>query len=72
MNKYSNTLKRLALVRSLPHSTAWHLYASRNSGSKMSLSRWLRPLLHDAFVVVVMVVAMAMAMTIIAAAATVT
>jgi len=36
----------------------------------MSLSRWLRPSLRDAFVVVVMVVAMVTAMTITAAAAT--
>jgi len=70
MNKYSNTLKRLALVRSLLHSTAWHLYASGNSSSAMSLSRWLRPSLRDTFVVVVMVVAMVTAMTITAAAAT--
>jgi len=67
MNKYSNTLKRLALIRSLLHSTAWHLYASRNSGSVMLLSYWLCPSLCDAFVMVVMVVVMAMAMTTMAA-----
>jgi len=61
------------LIRSLPHGTAWHSYASGTSGSVMSLSRGLRPSLRGASVVVATVVAaVAVAMAIMAAVATAT
>ena len=84
MHEYTNTQKTLALhpelavtviIRSFPHSTAWHSYAPGTSGSAMSLSRAVRPLLRGALVVVAtvgvaMVVAMVMAVAAAAATAT--
>ena len=60
------------LVRSLPHGTARHSYASGTSSSAISLSHGLGPSLRGASVVATVAVAMVMAMAIMAAAAAAT